>query len=145
MDEKQIALETFGSGYNCAQAVYSAFSEQLGLSREFALKSATGFGAGMGRRQHVCGAVSGAVMVLSMLYGRGESEPKEQGAEAYRIVRSFLAEFEKANKTIICKDLLDGCELLTDEGQARFEAENMRGWCTGYVESAVEILKKMIG
>ena len=56
-----IAEEKFGGGYNCAQSVLFSFCEELGLDADTALKIACGFGAGMGRKGEVCGAVSGAL------------------------------------------------------------------------------------
>ena len=81
----QIASERFAEGYNCAQAVMFAFSEDCGLSPDLALKAACGFGGGMGRKQEVCGAVTGAILVLSLRQGRGIQEgpavPEEQNGE----------------------------------------------------------------
>jgi C_GCAxxG_C_C family probable redox protein len=59
MSKTDIAVQKFTSGYNCAQSVLSSFSNDLGLDENTPLKIACGFGAGMGRKQEVCGAVSG--------------------------------------------------------------------------------------
>ena len=125
---------------------YSQVSvRKLGLSKDFALKAATGFGGGMGRTQNVCGAVSGGIMVLNMLYGRGINDEKSVQLETYNKVQYFIAEFEKIHKTSSCLELLDGCNLLTDAGQERFNTGNMRELCYSYVTTAVEILEKMTG
>lgn len=58
----EVAVEKFLSGYNCAQSVLFAYGPELGLDQERALKLATGLGAGMGRRDEVCGAVTGGVL-----------------------------------------------------------------------------------
>jgi C_GCAxxG_C_C family probable redox protein len=55
----EVATTRFLSGYNCAQAVLDAFRDEAGLDEDLALKIATGLGAGMGRKQEVCGAVTG--------------------------------------------------------------------------------------
>ena len=44
-------------GYNCAQAVLYAGCDRLPLEKDTALRLACGLGAGMGRKQEVCGAV----------------------------------------------------------------------------------------
>ena len=54
-----IATEKFLAGYNCAQAVLYAFCDELGFDKDTALRLACGFGAGMARKQEVCGAVTG--------------------------------------------------------------------------------------
>ena len=45
--EKAVAL--FKSGYNCAQAVFVAFSDVTGLDEKTALMLSSSFGGGMGR------------------------------------------------------------------------------------------------
>jgi C_GCAxxG_C_C family probable redox protein len=68
-----IATTRFLSGYNCAQAVLDAFRDEASLDEDLALKMATGLGAGMGRKQEVCGAVTGGVLVLGLRHGRGSA------------------------------------------------------------------------
>ena len=58
----ELALKKFLSGYNCAQAVLFSFCDDLGFEQNTALKLACGFGAGMGRKQAVCGAISGGIL-----------------------------------------------------------------------------------
>jgi hypothetical protein len=43
------ATESFRGGLNCAQAVVTAFSEELKYDNNMALSVACGFGGGMGR------------------------------------------------------------------------------------------------
>ena len=62
--KSQIAAEKFSEGYNCAQAVLYCFCDDLGFDKNTALKLATGFGGGMGRKEEVCGAVTGGIIVL---------------------------------------------------------------------------------
>jgi C_GCAxxG_C_C family probable redox protein len=61
-------------GYNCAQAVLYSFCEHLSFEKTTACKIACGFGAGMGRKEEACGAVSGGIMALGLRHGRGEEE-----------------------------------------------------------------------
>jgi C_GCAxxG_C_C family probable redox protein len=136
--------DKFKEGYNCAQAVLFSLTQHTGLSEDDSLKIATGFGAGMGRTQHVCGAVSGGIMALNLLYGRGCHEGKEAQEEAYVKVQSLIARFEEESETIVCRELLDGCDLLTEEGQARFGSENMAERCSGYVASVINIVEGII-
>ena len=44
-----MAEANFKEGYNCSQAVFAAFSEEVGLPRQTALQLASGFGGGIGR------------------------------------------------------------------------------------------------
>lgn len=135
-----LAVETFLSGYNCAQAVLSSVSEDLGLSRDQALRLACGFGAGFGREQEVCGAVSGAVMALGLQQGRGEGEDKQRTEQCYARTRELIARFKQTHGSIHCRDLL-GCDLQSPEGQATFKESNLlRETCARCVETAVQLL-----
>ena len=63
MNRIEKSVELFNSGFLCSQAVFAAFSKDLGLSEEQALKIGACFGSGM-RKGEVCGACTGALMVL---------------------------------------------------------------------------------
>jgi C_GCAxxG_C_C family probable redox protein len=143
MDESK-AVKKFKEGYNCAQSVLYNYANRLGISYDMALKMGTGFGAGMGRRQEVCGAISGGILVLNMIYGRGETDNKEKQEYVYQKVRDLTDRFEKESGTIICKNLLDGCILTSEEGQKRFRDEKMIDKCYSYVDKVVKILDEII-
>ena len=59
MTKGDIAKSLFEKGYNCAQAVFGAFAEDLGIDFDTAVKISSPFGGGMGRLREVCGTVSG--------------------------------------------------------------------------------------
>lgn len=101
------ARELFYMGYNCSQSVAGAWAEEMGSSLETVLKLASGFGGGMGRMREVCGAVSGAVMVIGMLRSSGEAGADEK-KRLYELVQKFAARFKEENGagTIVCRELL---------------------------------------
>ena len=47
-EKAELARELFLSGHNCAQSVYAAFAEDMGMSRERALLLSGGLGGGLG-------------------------------------------------------------------------------------------------
>ncbi|MDD5349022.1 MAG: C-GCAxxG-C-C family protein [Chthoniobacteraceae bacterium] len=139
-----VAEEKMLSGYNCAQAVLFAFCEDLGLDRNTALKLATGFGAGMARKQEVCGAVSGGIFVVGLRHGRGEGEEKAVTEDAYRRVRELLGRFEREHGSCLCKDLV-GCDLNTPEGQCSYrERDCLHKTCVCCVRSVVEAVETLL-
>ena len=75
IDHKNLAVDCFHEGYNCAQSVMVAFCDVTGLSKDFAARVASPYGGGMGRMREVCGAVSGMLMVAGLLYGY--EDPKD--------------------------------------------------------------------
>lgn len=130
------SVELFERGYVCSQAVFAAFSPDLGLEKEKALKIGACFGSGM-RKGEVCGACTGALMVFGLKYG----ESKEKSNE---VCVKFLDEFEKENGSYICNDLL-GCDIKTKEG-VQFAVENnlFKEICPKMVESAAKLTKKIL-
>ena len=65
MDRVTKAVELFGQGYMCSQAVFAAFSEDYGGTEKQALQIGACFGSGMNKGE-VCGACTGALMALGM-------------------------------------------------------------------------------
>lgn len=68
------AEDMFNKGYVCSQAVFAAFSDMFGLDKEMALRIGNGFGGGIARKQEICGAVSGAIMVIGLKHGKVEAD-----------------------------------------------------------------------
>jgi len=139
-----MAVQKFKEGYNCAQSVMFNYIDRTGLSADFALRLATGFGAGMGRKQEVCGAISGGILVINCLFGRGANEDKSGQDKAYAKVRQLIDRFTEESGTINCKKLLGGCDLLTDDGRKRFNDERLIETCHSCVDRVVKLLDEII-
>ena len=58
VSKADLAEKYFKEGANCSQAVLAAFADDLGITEEFAMRLASGFGGGIGRMREVCGAFS---------------------------------------------------------------------------------------
>ena len=106
MDHGMKAAELFLSGYNCAQAVAVAFCDVTGLTEAQSAKMASAFGGGMGRLREVCGAVSGMMLVLSLLYGYDTPGDDVSKKELYTRVQALAARFREENGSIICREIL---------------------------------------
>ena len=142
MSKADTAAQYFDQSVNCAQSVFIAYAEDFGLTKDQALSLAVGFGAGMGRAQEVCGAVSGAIMVLGLRSQFKQGDGRDKINTVYAQVRRFIEEFTKQKGTIKCRDLLPGCDLSTEEGQKYFKENNLRDQCKGFVRLACDILDK---
>ncbi|MBL7112546.1 MAG: C_GCAxxG_C_C family protein [Bacteroidales bacterium] len=144
MTKKESAAQTFMTGYNCAQSVFSAFTDYLKLDRETALSISSGFGAGMGRTQATCGAVTGAIMVIgSRLSGQ---QPSKEGINdyIYSKTREFINQFTERNKTTNCRELVHA-DLNTEEGRNYFEKNNIfNEVCMKCVSDAIDILEEIL-
>lgn len=143
MNKTEEAVEVFAKGYNCSQAVFSTFSSATGIDRETAMKLACGFGGGIGRQAETCGAVTGAVMALSLLQASPEptSEAKSQ---MYALVQRFCQEFRNQNGSTMCRELL-GYDISTDEGRRQAsEAGLFKSRCPEYVRGATAIVERLL-
>ncbi len=121
-----------------------AFREESDLPEETALKIACGLGGGIGRKQEVCGAVTGGILVLGMRHGRGSKDDKSATEATYLKTRGLMDEFIKKHGTVICRNLLNGCKLATEEGQKYFKENDLLSKiCTPCVQSVVEILENI--
>ena len=137
------AIEYFAAKMHCSQAVLAAFSEECGISEEQAFRLGSCFGSGM-RKGEVCGACTGALMVLGLLYGQKHIGDPQEREVSNRINDMMMSRFVKINGSYICNDLL-GYDVSTSEGaqQAR-EKGLFTEFCPKMVASAVDILEGII-
>ena len=106
--------------YNCAQAVFIPYAEEMGMSTEQAAAIAAHFGGGM-RVGATCGAVTGALMALGL-----------KGADQ-KTQRDCWNEFKDQTGAMDCAQLL---KLSKERG------EDKKSHCDGLVYKAVELLEK---
>lgn len=137
------AIEYFAAKMHCSQAVLAAFSEECGISEEQAFKLGSCFGSGM-RKGDVCGACTGALMVLGLLYGETHMGDPEERNASNRFNDMMMDRFRKANGSYICNDLL-GHDVSTPEGAQKAREEGLfTELCPKMVASAVDILEEII-
>lgn len=140
-----IAVKKFLDGYNCAQAVFFSFCEELGFDKDTALRLACGFGAGMARKQEVCGAISGGILVIGLKHGRGEGQERTAMELTYAKTRELMSEFESEHGSCVCRTLLNGCDLNTPEGQQYFKENNLlTQTCSNCVRTVVKTLENIL-
>lgn len=130
-----------GKGFNCAQAVFSTYCEDFGLDKEIALKLSCGLGGGMGRLGQVCGAVSGAGLVIGLKHGKVLPDDKESKEKTYAMVHEFGKRFIERNQTVNCHELLQ-VDLL--RGDKEIIKERVREVCPRVVKDAAEILEAIL-
>lgn len=138
---RSLAEESFDSGLYCAEAVVSALAKAQGIDSELVPKIATAFCSGMSRTCGTCGALTGAVMGLSLSMGRSiVGQPVNTSyAATQQLVRTFEDEFGGRN----CDQLL-GCDIGTPEGQAIFEKDQLSKRCARYTMRAAEIAATLL-
>jgi len=116
-------------------------AEGKSIQSELIPRIATGFCGGIARTGGICGAVSGAVMAISIYYGR--SLPDERIDKSYIPIQKIIELFEKKFGSTNCRELT-GCDLGTEEGRKRFFAMNTLEKCRGYTEEATRMAMSII-
>jgi len=137
------AVACFGEGHSCSQAVLSTYGPELGLERELALKAAQGLGGGMGHLGEVCGAVTGAFIVLGLRYGTSDAADRAARDRVYQRVRELAERFAVRRGSILCRELL-GCDIGTPEGLSHAREQGLFSTlCPALVRDASELLEQL--
>jgi C_GCAxxG_C_C family probable redox protein len=139
------AVKLFDLGFNCAEAVLLALSEEFNQVSPAIPRIATGFGAGIGRTGQICGALTGAVMAIGLQQGCDKAEEKEKRNATYADVRKMLKAFQRGFGSIECRELTK-CDLQTSKGQEKYHKQELRktrcsefvSWCADYVAKKYE-------
>jgi C_GCAxxG_C_C family probable redox protein len=143
MDRTSKAIEFFRGNCNCAQSILSAFGDVTGFTVSDSKKIAAGFGGGIGKTQQICGALTGAVMVIGSKF-YNENYPAESKRIVYDEVREFLKDFEKINGCIKCIELI-GVDFSTEEGNKKAEEENLYELrCEKFIKDVCNMLEEII-
>jgi len=105
------AAELFQSGWNCAESVFLAIHEQVD-DGDPPVHLLTALGGGFGNRK-TCGALTGAMVALGLVYGRKQINPEAKKL-AYAKARELYWAFQQKFHCIDCWELTNG-ETAEDE------------------------------
>lgn len=145
MGHVALAEELFFKGYNCAQAVFVAFCDEMNMDEETAKKLASSFGAGMGKLREVCGAVTGAFAVAGVLWGYSDVSDAKAKSEHYALIKRIAEEFKAEHETYICDKLIkDIANKDSKEPHPRNAEYYKVRPCMRFVSTAAAILDKII-
>lgn len=143
LTRSQQATHCFSRGFNCAQVVLGVFCQHLNFDKDTAMKLTTGFGSGM-KSGNMCGAVTGALMVIGLKYGHGMDTNPEAKQKTNEMVLEFQKRFAQQHGSVICRDIL-GYDLSKPEEMDIIKENDLYNTiCPNMVESAVDILEDMI-
>jgi C_GCAxxG_C_C family probable redox protein len=143
-DQADYAEALFKQGFNCAQSVFAAFHDDLGIEQDIALRIASSFGGGMGRLREVCGALTGLFMAAGIKYGYLDPNDLDGKTRHYQLVQDFAQRFSDEYHSILCRDLLQLDEKISEPTpEVRTAAYYHRRPCAEYVRFAAGLLEKM--
>jgi C_GCAxxG_C_C family probable redox protein len=136
------AKERFGEGgLFCAESVLAALADEEGIVSPLIPRIATGFCSGIARTSDICGAVSGAVMALGLVFGRDNENQSHE--IVYQKVQQFLKAFKDRFTSINCFELT-GCNFNTVEGHQIFYQNGVIEKCRQYTGIAAGLAAKII-
>ena len=141
MTRAETAKQNFLNGLNCTQALLLAFSDLTDVPEATLKAVGLPMGAGMGRLRLTCGAVSGAAIMLGLLY------PEKSKAEMYALVQEFAKRFKEKNGSVVCGELLTGAHIKPDTSpvpEERTAAYYKKRPCPDLIYDAAQILEDMI-
>ncbi|HRD02313.1 MAG TPA: C-GCAxxG-C-C family protein [Candidatus Saccharicenans sp.] len=143
-EKKDRARELFDEGFSCSQAVFTPYAVEQGILEEKALKMSQVLGGGMSHQGLTCGAVTGALLVISLHFGRSQAEDTAAKNLTYSLAQEFCQRFFELYESINCSDLI-GCSLKTPQGrELASEHDLFDKYCTGFIEDACRLLEEII-
>ncbi len=142
MNHVERAKELFLKGYNCAQAVFVAFSDVTGIDEEQAFLISTSFGGGMGHSGEACGAVTGMYMAIGAILGYKNPTDADAKQKHYALIKNLSDEFKAEFSGIRCPELME--KLDKNEYNLPDDEDYKNRPCLIFVEKAAEMVEKYI-
>jgi C_GCAxxG_C_C family probable redox protein len=136
-----LARSLYLSGYNCAQSVFAAFSQEMGLEEKTALRMASGMGGGIGGLRMTCGAVSAMAMVLGALRGYDDAADFDGKKQLYADIQRLHEAFVTVHETSNCRELLQKSGIVAKAQPSERTPEYYRKRpCARYIECCAQLL-----
>lgn len=136
--------------HHCAQSSFLALKEQFGLEGDQVVKALTPL-PGIAERGETCGAVTGPLMALGLVYGRDEYQMDNWDAYQKSLIPAgiFFDRFEKEFGTTTCHGVqsvkFGRCFHLTDPDELQeFQNAGATEHCSEVVKSAVRMAAEII-
>ena len=145
MDTKsEISVNLFNKGFNCAQAVLTSHCEEYGLSDDIAKKISCGFGGGMGHIGEICGAVSGAIMLIGLKHGKNKEADNESKEKTYKLVKEYTDKFKNEFGSINCTELVKFDLSIEEELIKARNSGIFKELCPLLVKRSVELVEEIV-
>ncbi|MCP4493015.1 MAG: C_GCAxxG_C_C family protein, partial [Gammaproteobacteria bacterium] len=95
----------------------------------------------MSRTCNMCGALTGGILALNVVFGRNSSDDSVE--KNYKAVQNLVLDFENEFGSSNCQELL-GCNLGDNEGQKKFHEHELHLQCCEYTGKATELVRAII-
>jgi C_GCAxxG_C_C family probable redox protein len=124
--------------------VLSSFGEAFGLEQGLALRVAGAFGGGMARMGEICGAVTGALMVIGLKYGMTQAKDEAARDKTYKLAQELASKFKARHNSLVCRELLGYDLSKPEERKAAHDKGLFTTLCPEFVRDAVEIVEQLL-
>lgn len=140
--------DTLDKSKNCAQTSFSVLSQEFDLEGGEILKALTPF-PGIALRGETCGAVTGCLMAIGLVYGRDDLADWKGYLASLPPSRRFCRRFEDSHGSTACADLLEAkfgrrYDLANRIDALRYAAAGGKKTCGEIINSAVRIAAEII-
>ena len=140
---KEEVCQLFMAGIDCSQVVTGACAEKMGMTKEQARKMSACFGGGM-MCGETCGAVTGALIVLGMVFGHSEENDGAQRGIMAGKVAEFKKRFLAKYPSDMCREILGHDISKPDEMDKVLEKGLMFDLCPQIVIDVLSILEELV-
>ncbi|PWH20055.1 MAG: hypothetical protein DDG59_01285 [Anaerolineae bacterium] len=144
MNRKDLALQRFSQGYNCAQSVFTVFATENGLELDTARRIAALFGGGIARSGEVCGAINGGLMALGLTLAMSDPTDSEAKDHLNQLGQEIIQRFEARFGARHCRTLT-GLDLRDPQDHhAAKQSGVLQNQCPEYVAFVVQSLEDIL-
>jgi len=133
---------------NCAQTSFYVLQEEFGLDGQKILKALTPF-PGLALRGETCGAVTGSLMAIGLVFGRDSLDDWKGYTSSLRSARHFCNCFVDLQGSTACADILEATfgrrfNLADRNESAEYMAAGGPQKCSDLVADAVRVAAEVI-
>ena len=134
--------------HHCAQSAFYALSEQFGLGGNEILKALTPL-PGLGETGSTCGALTGCLMAMGLVFGRDQIDDWDAYRSALKPSNNFCKSFVQELGSDQCcqiqqKYFGDQYDLMEPAELSRFQRDGATQKCSKVVQKACQIASDMI-
>jgi len=143
-DRPALAHDYHMAGYSCVQAVLGAFADQFDIPFASLMAAGGSFGGGgAGTHEELCGAATGALIAIGLLYPFSDCKDQDKKQYCYQIAREFRSRFQMIFGHTVCKELLNARPGLSEHTPAAARLGLTRH-CDIMIVTAVEIVEEIL-
>jgi len=142
MDRCALSIAYHEKGFNCCQSVLAACQDLTGYSERESLMIAGGFGKGIGTGEEICGAVSGAIMALSLMAPHTNENDAWEKQRIYTMSKKLQKMFAERFENLRCNNLLAG-DLVIDERFPKALELGLTKPCEVFIITAVQLVEEL--